>query len=284
MKAEDVTLYVRLSEMKLDHKPDKKEYMELYRSFYNTETDIFGLIAAASEGRVYGAQFKNAPNVFKRSSVISVDLEKHPEANIDKAIKHPFFQAFGAFAYTTLSHTEETPRCRLVFITERAIEDRETYKKIATAIFAPWTHTGGDKSCTEPDRSFLGSPNGKFIYHGKFISAEMMLYLGRKNIKEEILRVKQEARSYKVAPQDPSDRLKRAAEIVASAQEGSRNITLNKIAFAVGARLVAKGLVSRKEAHETLLRAAISCGLDEKEAQSVIRRAIQAGEMQNDNG
>jgi len=70
--------------------------------------------------------------------------------------------------------------------------------------------------------------------------------------------------------------LAKAAEEVADACEGQRNDTLNTAAFSIG-QLVGAGALDRTETEETLLQAAVSCGLPEPEARSTIASGLDAG-------
>lgn len=65
---------------------------------------------------------------------------------------------------------------------------------------------------------------------------------------------------------------------VANASEGSRNDTLNRAAFALG-QLVGAHALGRREAESRLLAAALTCGLDHREADATIRSGLDAGEQ-----
>jgi Protein of unknown function (DUF3987)/Bifunctional DNA primase/polymerase, N-terminal len=68
-----------------------------------------------------------------------------------------------------------------------------------------------------------------------------------------------------------------AAELAAAA-EGSRNDTLNKLAFRMGSMIV-NGWIARGLVHERLLAAALTCGLGEREAKQTLKGALAAGEQ-----
>jgi putative DNA primase/helicase len=65
---------------------------------------------------------------------------------------------------------------------------------------------------------------------------------------------------------------------VASAPEGQRNDTLNRAAFALG-QLVGAHALGRREAEARLLAAALTCGLDHREADATIRSGLDGGEQ-----
>ena len=73
-----------------------------------------------------------------------------------------------------------------------------------------------------------------------------------------------------------SEALRREAESVAAAPEGTRNDALNRSAFNVGT-LVGGGELEQSDAENALLLAARSCGLPETEARRAIASGIAAG-------
>ncbi|HXF37409.1 MAG TPA: bifunctional DNA primase/polymerase [Actinomycetota bacterium] len=68
--------------------------------------------------------------------------------------------------------------------------------------------------------------------------------------------------------------LRREAEAVAAAPQGTRNDTLNKAAYAL-ARFVRTGELSATEVGEALLRAAVAAGLPEREAERTILSGLR---------
>ncbi len=70
--------------------------------------------------------------------------------------------------------------------------------------------------------------------------------------------------------------LAKRCEEVAKAEEGSRNETLNKCAFAVGI-LVGQNALDRQAAFDALMEAAKKCGLDNNEARTTIDSGLGSG-------
>jgi hypothetical protein len=66
---------------------------------------------------------------------------------------------------------------------------------------------------------------------------------------------------------------------VAAAPRGTRNNTLNAAAYALG-RLVGAGLLDRAEVERRLLAAALSAGLEEREARATLASGLDAGRLQ----
>jgi hypothetical protein len=70
--------------------------------------------------------------------------------------------------------------------------------------------------------------------------------------------------------------LGRKCEEIVEAEEGTRNDTLNRVAFSVGG-LVGEGALDRSAAHDALLDAARKCGLPEDEARKTINSGLSSG-------
>ena len=70
--------------------------------------------------------------------------------------------------------------------------------------------------------------------------------------------------------------LARKCQDLTEAEEGTRNDTLNKAAFAVG-RLVGEGQLAREAAFDALLDAAKKCGLEDTGAKATINSGLSAG-------
>ena len=69
--------------------------------------------------------------------------------------------------------------------------------------------------------------------------------------------------------------LRRACQRVATAPEGTRNSTLNAVAWSVG-RFVADGTLGAQEVADQLARAAVAAGLDQREIARTLASALGA--------
>lgn len=74
-----------------------------------------------------------------------------------------FAWMFASFAYTTVSHTEEAPRARVVFVLEYPIESpieyRRVYQAVAWYIASDGSRT--DPACKDPLRLYYGSKGAR---------------------------------------------------------------------------------------------------------------------------
>lgn len=76
-------------------------------------------------------------------------------STLDYLLDLPLIAEHSAFVYTTLSHTPECPKARVVFITDGSFSDAGYYRRAKRAVMAalPW----GDAGVHDPCRFFYGT-------------------------------------------------------------------------------------------------------------------------------
>jgi hypothetical protein len=111
---------------------------------------------------------RNAAN-FVCSELLSIDMDG--ARTIEDAKADPFVQSHLTIFYTTLSHTPDHHRFRLVFALPRAIttpqEMRAAYRSLALRL-------GGDRSATDPARLFYGSRGSRPEIYDRGITTEVL--------------------------------------------------------------------------------------------------------------
>ena len=93
---------------------------------------------------------------FQSAQFIALDFDTGDErSTFSYLVDQPLVAQFGTFLYTTLSHTSEIPKARVVFITGTAFTQPDNYRRAKRAVMArlPW----GDASVHDPSRMFYGS-------------------------------------------------------------------------------------------------------------------------------
>lgn len=274
---------VAVSGLSFDHKPTSWEYMMRHKSFENKLLTPGDLLLSISCGFSYGAwTLAGEGNAisFLKSSVISLDLEGGPEAAQRIATDNDFYRRYGLACYTTLSHTEDNPRCRLVFVLESPITNEREYKDTAQAISSMWPSSVVDKGTVDPVRRFLGNPNTNMIVNGEMLDTDIAQGMADAwRIQQARLRTPVAPRSSmtvstKDAPGNPPAFLLTMLSELSVMGEGGRNNHLNKTAFCFGKFAVGPGYMPRNVAVEFLTHAAQSCGLLEEEP-SKTRIAIE---------
>lgn len=97
---------------------------------------------------------------FQSAQFIALDFDTGDErSSIDYLQDQPHVAQFGTFLYTTLSHTSEVPKARVLFITDAPFTCPDTYRRAKRAVMARlhW----GDASVHDPSRMFYGSHPGQ---------------------------------------------------------------------------------------------------------------------------
>lgn len=278
---------VGVSNLSFDHKPSETEYQSLYKSFTNMELLPAELLDSILEGRAF-SHWSGEPRskeTWECSQLVGVDLEKHEDAAMDVACAHPFYQHYGAFAYSTLSHQWDAPRTRLVFLLDQPVHDKESWHWGARAVCEMWG-VASDLGAADRGRSFLGSPGAMVHVQGKMLRTTTLLQLAHARERQYLqnqAQFRQEAQrrhSQQYAEKDAPDVLASMARRISSAPEGERNNTLNRAAFAAGKYLVATGRLSAAECHNTLVYAAMSSGLPQDEAAKTVTSGLTRGEQE----
>jgi hypothetical protein len=104
---------------------------------------------------VFEGEIRKAEN-FLATEMLAVDIDG--TLTLDEVLENLFVQENASFLYTTPSHTIETPRLRVVFFTDRLIQDPVELKSISTALAL---RLSGDLAATDAARLFYGSTNAE---------------------------------------------------------------------------------------------------------------------------
>lgn len=82
----------------------------------------------------------------------------HHELTWDEAIAHPFLKQYGAFLYTSASHTEEWHRFRIGLILPEFVTDIDTYEILVRSLMG---RLPNDPACKDGSRVFYGNTQAK---------------------------------------------------------------------------------------------------------------------------
>jgi len=147
-----------------DNKEKKSWFKKFNSSFENLELPVTELIKHIQDGYAYTTQHKRrrASENFLAGQHLALDFDtKDERSSFRKLLEDPFIANHASFLHTTASHTPEKPRCRVVFVLEKAIGSPEKYALLAQAIvyrFALFIKTS-DKTCKDVCRLFFGAEN-----------------------------------------------------------------------------------------------------------------------------
>jgi len=93
---------------------------------------------------------------FQSAQFIALDFDTGDvRSSLEYLLEQSFIGHHGGFLYTTLSHTPDCPKCRVLFIIDAPITNSDQYRRAKRAVMAqlPW----GDASVHDPARLFYGS-------------------------------------------------------------------------------------------------------------------------------
>lgn len=279
---------VATSTLALDHKPSQTEYQQLWRSFVNEELSPAVLLDRVLEGRSFSPWFGEPRGMDTWQSVqfVGVDLEKHRDAALEVACANRFYQLYGAFAYTTMSHQWDAPRSRLVFLLDQPVLDKESWHWGAKAVCEMWG-IASDVAAADRGRSFLGSPGAMVHVNGKILKASTLLQLSHQREqsynralslkKQQLQRRHSNEEQALYQSLDKGELLQRLCNKVSFAAEGTRNSTLNRVSFIAGKHIVTSGEIPEGVVTAALIDAALASGLAYEESSKTVAGAIQRG-------
>lgn len=204
---------------------------------------------------------------------IAVDMDTGDERSTLAALEaHPFARMYASLIYTTPSHTDTAPRARALFLLDAPISSADGYSSAARFIISQFD--GADLACNDASRFFYGSLNCDLVIPGHYLP---LSHLRHYYANWKRMQPKPPHRSEGTdKPANTSGLFERLISEMAMTREGSRNVTLNRVAFLAG-KLVAEGGVTDTVAEDRLLQAARSSGLPDGEARKTIKRAIDQG-------
>jgi hypothetical protein len=112
---------------------------------------------------------------FQSAQYIPLDFDTGDErSTFDYLLADPCIVTYCSFIYTTLNHSEESPKCRAVFITDTPFTDPTCYRLAKRSFMArfPW----GDASVNDPSRLFYGThpQHGQAHYLGNILPMEIV--------------------------------------------------------------------------------------------------------------
>lgn len=120
----------------------------------NRELTLGELAEAIKQGIAYTAQLKGKRKAanFLASDIVSVDVDRG--MTIEQALAHPLVANHAGMIYTTVRHTPEAHRFRIIFPTPRTITDPAEMRAVARSLAL---RLNGDPTVVDPARIFFGN-------------------------------------------------------------------------------------------------------------------------------
>jgi hypothetical protein len=240
-------------------------------SFRNVRGTPESLIRRILEGHPYTAThngFRHS-NRFLVGQVLSLDFDDGSRT-LDELAEDPFIKENAYFLYTTPSHTDESPRSRVVFILQHPVRIPQVFSRMAEALVLKYNTS--DQSCKDPARIFFGSKDARVI--------RLRNWLNISGLKKEfeILSARDRKLSREVVVKDISSEtirqnVERKLSEIINAPDGERHGTRLNVSTVFGG-WVAAGYISQEHARQLLIDASMR---NTNSNQHLIEHDIQSG-------
>lgn len=164
-------------------RPDKKQSYS--SGFEIVEGTVADLIQSVKDGYAFSAVYRDGTRNkgnFLGSQVVALDFDGGTEMHsIGEIMRRPFVSAYGSFVYTTPSHTEDAPRCRVVFCLEEPINSSDEYEELLSSILVVFPDA--DQACKDSARLFYGNTEARIEVIGRHIPSDVARKLVQKHRK-----------------------------------------------------------------------------------------------------
>jgi hypothetical protein len=138
----------------------KGRLITYYRKSIGTNSDPDKVLDRDYPGKISLNSYRKSNKSFSRTSLLYLDVDNtdpnKPKTKLQDVIDND--DNF-LFIYTTPSHTEESPRFRVVYLLDEEIGDAEQLKSVLSYLTSKYNC---DMSCIGPDRAFYGNSRGQF--------------------------------------------------------------------------------------------------------------------------
>lgn len=135
-------------------------------SFLNVNLLSEHILQAVYDGHSITTQHKNhwrSSENYICGQHIGLDFDAGDDtSSIPTLLKDKFVSRYAAFVYSTMSHTPEHPRARVIFTLDAPIMQAKNYTLAAAAML--WMFGTADRQCKDAARFFYGSPGCEYEY------------------------------------------------------------------------------------------------------------------------
>ena len=153
---------IAVSKYVMDHKllPGDPLWGKFNASFENVEAEALDIAGFVYSGRAITTQHKNnwrSSENYICGQYLGLDFDQGDKnSSIEYLKDDKFISRYSSFIYSTLSHTDEAPRSRVIFVLDTPIMQAKNYSLAATALL--WLFGTADRQCKDAVRFFYGSP------------------------------------------------------------------------------------------------------------------------------
>lgn len=148
-------------------------------SFTNMELTTMDLAAAIYDGHAFTTHHKDhwrSGENYLAGQHIGLDFDTLDiHSTLPFLAKKPFVSKYAALAYTTIRHTPEAPRARVVFLLDTPIMRATNYGLAVASML--WLFGKADQQCRDAVRFFYGSPQCEMEYWDNTLPIQTLKHL-----------------------------------------------------------------------------------------------------------
>lgn len=172
------TFKVAVSKYSLDKKipPLDPFWPKFNASFENRKIETDMLMQAIYDGYPITTWHKcnwRASENYQCGQHIGLDFDNGDKtSSLAYLVQDKFILRYGAFVYSTISHTDECPRSRVIFLLDQPIMQAKNYTLAASALL--WVFGTADRQCKDAVRFFYGSKHCNFEFINSILPLETL--------------------------------------------------------------------------------------------------------------
>jgi hypothetical protein len=176
--SDDATFKVAVSRYSLDRKIPQGDpfWPKFNASFENLELTDMRLMDAVHNGQAITTHHKDRWRTSENYILgqhLGLDMDTDDRrSSLEVLAAEPFIARYASVIYTTMSHTPEQPRARVVFLLDQPIMQPKNYTLAATALL--WLFGTADRACKDSVRFWYGAPNCEMAYLGSVLPLEIV--------------------------------------------------------------------------------------------------------------
>lgn len=179
MTTQDPSYKIAISNLPLDGQkllPGDPRWKTFNASFENLELPTMEIMNTVYNGFAmtthHKAHWRTSEN-YLCGQHIGLDFDTEDERSTLKTLAgDKFVQKYASFLHTTVSHTPETPRARVVFLLDQPIAQAKNYAMAARALL--WLFGTADRQCKDPVRFFYGATHCQFEFIDQVLPLEVV--------------------------------------------------------------------------------------------------------------
>jgi hypothetical protein len=172
------TYAIAVSDFKLDGKllPGDPRWSAFNRSFHNLQLDASDLLDVVYTGRAITTHHRNnwrATENYLCGQHIGLDFDtEDTRSTLAHLDNDKFVARYAAFVHTTISHTPDHPRARVIFLLDQPIIQPKNYALAASALL--WLFGTADRQCKDVCRFFYGAPGCDVEYINRVLPLDVI--------------------------------------------------------------------------------------------------------------